>query len=192
MSPLPSEDCRALLALARRVITESVQQGRAGEAGEVASASLAKPCGAFVTLRSHGRLRGCIGRVEAVEPLAQTVAFCAVSAALCDPRFPPLRPDELDEIEIEISVLSPVEPITPERIEVGVHGLRVTSGRLRGVLLPHVATQYRWDRERFLEETCVKAGLPREAAKDPQTQIEAFTAQVFSESDFAASKKRAS
>lgn len=112
------------------------------------------------------------------------VAHCAKAAALEDPRFSPLSPQELVEIEIEISVLSPIEPIAPDQIESGKHGLVVTRGSIRGVLLPQVAAEFQWTAERFLEETCVKAGLERDAWKDAATQIEAFTAEVFSESEF--------
>jgi len=177
-----------LLDLARRVIVEAVLHGRffqpPAPAGE-----LAKLSGAFVTLHEQGRLRGCIGQVEPVEPLANAVARCAVSAALEDPRFYPVRAEELGNLEIEISILSRLEPVQPDEIEVGRHGLVVTQGRRRGLLLPQVATQYRWARERFLEETCAKAGLERDAWKDSATRIESFTAEVFSEAEFRAGQQ---
>jgi AmmeMemoRadiSam system protein A len=119
--------------------------------------------------------------VEASLPLAEAVAQMAIAVSRADPRFEPVTADELSGLEIEISVLSPMKPVTPEQIEVGRHGLLVRRGAFRGLLLPQVPEQYHWSRERFLEETCVKAGLPREAWKDPETQIEAFTAEVFSE-----------
>ena len=182
MSSLPNAERRALLALARRAIVEAVVNNRLLEIPSPAGA-LARPSGAFVTLHHHGRLRGCIGQIEPVDSLAATVARCAVSAALEDPRFHPVTPEELGELEIEVSILSPLQPIRPEQIEVGTHGLIVTRGRMRGLLLPQVATQYCWTRERFLEETCVKAGLERDDWKDPAARIDAFTAEVFSEAE---------
>ncbi len=183
MSQLPSEDRRALLELARRAIVEAVRSGRRLEV-PIPTGRLAECAGAFVTLRWRGRLRGCIGQVEPTEPLASTVARCAVAAAQEDPRFDPASPEELPELEIEISVLSLLEPIRPEEVEVGKHGLLVSRAGLRGLLLPQVATEYGWSRERFLEETCAKAGLDRGAWKDPATRMEAFTAEVFAEADF--------
>jgi len=121
------------------------------------------------------------------EPLARVVAECAVAAALEDPRFSQLRPPDLGELQIELSVLSAPKRVAPEEVQPGVHGLVISLGEKRGVLLPQVATQYRWTRERFLEETCEKAGLAPAAWKSPETHIEVFTAEVFSEADFAAS-----
>jgi hypothetical protein len=110
------------------------------------------------------------------------VAHCAKAAALEDPRFKPVRAEEVAEIEIELSILSPLQDTTLEKIEAGKHGLVVSRGWQRGVLLPQVATEFKWQAARFLEETCVKAGLEREAWQDPHTRIQAFTAEVFSES----------
>lgn len=188
MSPLPSEERRTLLELARRAIVEAVHSRRPPEISPPAPA-LGQRAGAFVSLHSRGRLRGCIGQVEPVEALTGAVARCAVSAALEDPRFEPVRPEEVADIEIEISILSPLAPIQPGEIEVGKHGLLVTRARLRGLLLPQVATQYHWSRERFLEEACRKAGLERDAWKDPATRVEAFTAEVFSEADFRSERR---
>jgi hypothetical protein len=123
--------------------------------------------------------------------LTQVVAHCARAAALEDPRFDPVSPDELDGIEIEISVLSPLKTIAPAEIEAGKHGLMVSHAGQRGVLLPQVATELDWGAERFLEETCVKAGLGRDAWKDPATRICAFTAEVFSESDLGRGEQEA-
>lgn len=182
MSPLPSEQRRALLDVARRAIVEAVHHRPLPEVPRAAP-ELMKPCGAFVSLHLRGRLRGCIGQVEAIEPLVAAVARCAVAAAVEDPRFDPVGPEEVPDLEIEISVLSPHHPIRPEEIEVGTHGLIVTQAWLRGLLLPQVAVEYRWSRERFLEETCRKAGLDGDAWKESDTQIEAFTAEVFSEAN---------
>jgi len=182
MSPLHNDDRHALLGIARRAVFEAVQRGRLLQVDSLAGA-LANPSGVFVTLRWRRRLRGCIGQVEAIEPMGQAVARCAMAAALEDPRFDPVRPDELIDLEIEISAISRLEKILLEEIEVGRHGLMVTRGYQRGLLLPQVASEFRWTRERFLEETCVKGGMERQAWKDPAARIEAFTAEVFSEID---------
>lgn len=182
MSPLHNDDRRALLGIARRAVIEAVERQRLLEVAALAGA-LANPSGVFVTLRRRQRLRGCIGQLEAVEPIGQAVARCAMAAALDDPRFDPVLPIELVELEIEISAISGLERISLEEIEVGRHGLMVTRGYQRGLLLPQVASEFRWIRERFLEETCVKGGMERQAWKDPAARIEAFTAEVFSEID---------
>ena len=145
---------------------------------------LHQPAGAFVTLHRRGRLRGCVGQLPGRDALAEVVAHCARAAALDDSRFDPVVLAELSEIEIEVSVLSVLEDVTLESIEPGKHGLVVSQGRQRGVLLPQVATEFRWQAQRFLEETCVKAGLERDAWKDPATRVQAFTAEVFSEAAF--------
>lgn len=149
---------------------------------------LAGECGAFVSLHTRaGRLRGCIGCFTGSGPLTRTVADMAVSAGFYDPRFPQVDAAELEGLEIEISVLSPLRPVTDiSEIEVGRHGIQVSRGHRRGVLLPQVATKYGWDRVRFLEETCNKAGLPRDAWRDPETRIQVFTADVFSEDEVRA------
>lgn len=141
---------------------------------------LKQKSGAFVTLKKHGLLRGCIGYIEAREPLYKTVAEMAVAAAFNDPRFPPLKPDELAHIKLEISVLSPLKEIKDiKEIELGVHGLYITKGYYSGLLLPQVATEYKWDSLTFLEETCYKAGLRPDAWKDKDTRIYIFSADVF-------------
>jgi len=182
MSPLANAERRELLALARRAIEAAVQRRLPAEP-PFTSVALAQPSGAFVSLHQRGRLRGCIGQIEASQPLADTVIRCAAAAALEDPRFSPVAPDEVPTLEIEISVLSPLVPIRPEEIEVGKHGLLVSRGWLRGLLLPQVATEFHWTRERFLQETCHKAGLDADAWQDPAAKVEAFTAEVFSEAD---------
>ncbi|MCL4522671.1 MAG: AmmeMemoRadiSam system protein A [Acidobacteria bacterium] len=183
MLPLPEAERRALLELARRALTEAVLHGEILEVPSPAGL-LAQPAGVFVTLHHAGRLRGCLGQVEASMPVAESVARMAIAVSRQDPRFDPVTADELPGLEIEISVLSPMKPIAPEDVAVGRHGLLVRRGVFRGLLLPQVPAQYRWSRERFLEETCVKAGLPRDAWKDPETLLEAFTAEVFSEAEF--------
>ncbi len=137
--------------------------------------------GAFVTLTKRGCLRGCIGHIIGDKPLIHTVADMARAAALEDPRFPNVKPGELDDIEFEISVLTPIRKIDDiEEIVVGRDGIIISNGWNRGLLLPQVATEYGWDRITFLEHTCNKAALPKDAWKDDDTTIEMFSAEVFS------------
>lgn len=143
---------------------------------------LKAPCGAFVTLHKGGRLRGCIGFVAAAKPLVETIREAAEASALQDPRFEPLRRGELDAVEIEISVLSPLRPIgSVDEIEVGRHGILLHRGFRSGLLLPQVATEYGWDRDTFLTHTCYKAGLEGGCWREAGTRIEIFSAVVFSE-----------
>ncbi len=184
MSPLGNDEKRSLLQIARRAIESALTHGAALEI-PVPTGNLAASQGVFVTLHRRGRLRGCIGRVASVEPLAVVVADCAVAAATGDPRFSPLEIAELREVQIELSVLSFPERAAPEQLQPGIHGVIVSQQNRRGVLLPQVAAEHRWSRERFLEETCQKAGLAPDAWQNPDTCIEIFTAEVFSESDVA-------
>lgn len=182
MRCLSEEARRALLRLARLAIVDAVLTERLPT--EIPSGqAFAERCGVFVTLHLAGRLRGCIGILEGKEPLGEAVVHCAASAARQDPRFPPVRPDELAQIRIELSVLSPLLPIRPEEVRTGHHGLAVVAGGRRGVLLPQVAPENGFDREQFLSETCRKAGLAHDAWREPQTQIFGFTCEVFSEGD---------
>lgn len=143
-------------------------------------AALTQHAGAFVTLSHHGELRGCIGRILADQPVWQVVQQMAVAAAENDPRFEPLSPAELNDLEVEISVLSPLRTINHvDEIEVGKHGLLITKGFHRGLLLPQVATERGWDRATFLDATCEKAGLPAGTWRRGAT-IEIFSALVFS------------
>jgi AmmeMemoRadiSam system protein A len=168
--------------------------GRApGVPNDLTTQALLERRGAFVTLKAAGRLRGCIGMVEAHAPLKSTVREMARAAAVGDPRFNPLRAEELDGVSIEISVLSPLRLLdSPEDIVVGVHGLVVEKGRRRGLLLPQVASEAGWDAETFLSATCEKAGLPRSAWRDEDTRIYAFTAFVFGEKKRGSPRKPAS
>ena len=143
--------------------------------------ALSERRGVFVTLYVRGRLQGCIGVTEPNESLGEAVVRCAVSAALEDPRFAPMKELQLEEMSIEISLLSLLEPILPEAIEIGRHGLLVVNHAQRGLLLPKVATEHGLTREQFLEEACRKAGLSREAWKDPETRLFGFTSEVFSD-----------
>ncbi|HEY0142606.1 MAG TPA: AmmeMemoRadiSam system protein A [Thermoanaerobaculia bacterium] len=145
-------------------------------------AELTRPSGCFVSLHAEGDLRGCIGSIQPVAPLFEAVSASAVNAAFRDPRFHPLRKDELPRIELEISVMSPIVPVADvAEIEVGRDGLIIRRGNAAGLLLPQVATQYGWDRETFLRQTCVKAGLSGDAWRAPGTRIERFSAEVFGE-----------
>jgi AmmeMemoRadiSam system protein A len=179
MSPLSDEDERLLLGIARRSIEEAVRGEILGELQD-ASGALLEKSGAFVTLRNQGLLRGCIGHVDPDEPLARCVAECARAAALHDPRFAPVTAPEIPNLSVQISVLSTLFDIGPEEIEIGRHGLHVSSGFHRGLLLPQVAVEWNWDRERFLDETCAKAGLPADAWRRG-VRIQGFTTFVFAD-----------
>jgi AmmeMemoRadiSam system protein A len=179
MLPLSEADQQFLLRLARRALEESVRYDSLPEV-DVPPDTLREKCGAFVTLHKMGRLRGCIGYIESLKPLYQTVCECAMAAALRDPRFDAVTPEELPALHVEISVLSPLVEIIPDQVEVGRHGLLISRGGQRGVLLPQVPVEWKWDREQFLEETCLKAGLPPDAWRHG-AKIQAFTAQVFGE-----------
>lgn len=180
MLQLSNEDRGELLRMARQAIVEAVVRGRIPSLTPLHGA-LAKPAGAFVTLHRRERLMGCVGHIEPDEPLGDVVVRCAIASALHDSRFQPVRPEEITELTIEISVLTAPERISPESIEIGQHGLIVERGRIKGLLLPQVAAERNWTRERFLEETCLKAGFPADAWKDSQTHVYAFRAEVFGE-----------
>ena len=144
---------------------------------------LKEKMGAFVTLTIGGRLRGCIGHIRGLEPLHKTIAGMAIAAATEDPRFPPLQPDELDRVAIEISVLTPLKKIeNPEEVEVGRDGIYIEKGLNHGLLLPQVATEYGWDRYEFLDHTCMKAGLPEGSWRE-RADIYIFSAQIFNEAE---------
>jgi len=170
---------KGLLGIARRALEGYVGTGKIPPE-EGTRGTLAAPGAAFVTLTKKGRLRGCIGYTEVVAPLFKVVQECAVAAATEDPRFPPVSPEELPSLRVEISVLTPLFPIRPEEVEVGRHGLMVAQGRMRGLLLPQVPVEWGWDRETFLDQACVKAGLPPSAWRHGAT-LRAFTAEVFGE-----------
>lgn len=175
---------RRLLGIAREAIRARLE-GAEHVDTERDDPALEAPMGAFVSLHGpHDRLRGCIGTFVGSKPLRDTVAEMAEAAAFRDPRFSPLEPTDLPGVEVEISALSPLRRVeNTSEIEVGRHGLEVSRGYHRGVLLPQVAVRHGWSRERFLEETCRKAGLPGDAWRDPETRIAVFTAEVFSERD---------
>lgn len=146
---------------------------------------LEEKSGVFVTLKKNDDLRGCIGYITGVEPLYSAVAAMAREAAFSDPRFPSVTSKEIDQIEIEISVLTPLIQVNGyEDIEIGRHGLLVRNGYHSGLLLPQVATDWGYDRKQFLEQTCRKAGMKLECYKDSGTVIYSFSAEIFSEGDF--------
>ncbi len=183
---------KALLLYIARESIASALEGRAPKLPSKLPPKLLEPYGAFVTLHKHGELRGCIGTFHADGPLYKIVFEMARSAAFNDPRFPPLRPEELEEIDIEISVLSPMWRASPEEVEVGVHGIYIVRGLNRGVLLPQVAVEFGWDRETFLDHTCLKAGLPPGCWRDPETEIYLFTAEIFGEKELGLGPERRS
>lgn len=139
-------------------------------------------CGVFVTLHNRDLLRGCIGHIAADRPLFRAVQECVIAAAIDDTRFSPVDPEEVRDLDIEVSVLAAFRSIdSVEEIEIGRHGLLLSRSRRRGLLLPQVAAEHGWDRDMFLAQTCRKAGLPMDAWRRPDIKIEVFEAQVFSE-----------
>ena len=180
---LKPEEKKYLLGLARRIIVLKAE-GKEYQEEEYYSTSLKLQTGLFVTLNKSHQLRGCIGYVEGIKPLQKAVVEMSIAAAFEDPRFPPVEKDEIKSIEIEISVLSPLETISDtSQIEIGTHGIIIEQGLMRGLLLPQVATDYDWDTQTFLEQTCQKAGLPADAWKEESTTIQIFSADIFSEAD---------
>lgn len=175
-----------LLQIARETL-EYITQERDVPEFEAVEPELLEERGAFVTLRHQGELRGCIGFPEAQKSLVETIIEATAAAATRDPRFEPVTEDELEDITIEISVLSPIEKVTDVNlIECGKHGLivRQAKGRLvfSGLLLPQVASEHEWTREEFLSQTCLKAGLPSHTWQEG-AEVFWFTAEVFGEKD---------
>ena len=190
MSPLPEttvgpqefspEERSLLLKVAHLAIESTLDRSEISLAPP--SPHLAEPRGAFTTLYHHGELRGCVGFVEAVACLYQTVIETARAAAFEDTRFWPVTREELAELQVSVSILTKPKAILPEQVEVGRHGLIVGMGGRRGLLLPQVPVEHNWDRITFLEQTCRKAGLPLDAWRKGAS-IEAFTAEVFGEQE---------
>lgn len=179
--PLNDQEKSYLLSLARATL-EMRLTGRPLPSPTPPEGPVNDPRGAFVTLHQDGELRGCIGHVTAVEPLWRSVQDNAVSAALHDPRFPPVEASELGSISIDISALTPMREVaSPDEIVVGRDGLMLERGPARGLLLPQVASEQGWDREQFLDHTCRKAGLRPGCWREPDTRILVFSAEVFSE-----------
>lgn len=181
-SELNKEEQEKLLEIARKTLESYLKNGKVPEF-EISDPQFLDPRGAFVTLRKDGELRGCIGEFEARESLYKIVQRMAISAATKDPRFPVVRLNELPEIKIEVSVLSPLKKIDdPDKIEMGVHGVMIKKGLRKGVFLPQVATETGWDKETFMGQLCSqKAGLSRDCWKKKDVELLVFTAQVFEE-----------
>lgn len=173
-----AEERRVLLDLAHRSIEARLRRERVQAVSP--NEHLSERRGAFTTLHLHGKLRGCIGYIAPVLPLVATVAETAAAAAFEDPRFDEVTSDEARDLKIEISVLTVPEPIEPANVVVGRHGLIVSQHGRRGLLLPQVPLEYGWDRETFLGQTCMKAGLPADSWRRG-AKLEAFTAEVFGE-----------
>lgn len=174
------EERRLLLRAAHDSIAAAFQN--CDIATDAPSAHLAEPRGAFTTLYLHGQLRGCVGYVFPVVPLYRTVIETARAAAFEDTRFHPVTAHEAPQLDVHLSVLSLMQPIRAEEVEVGRHGLLISMAGARGLLLPQVAVEQGWDRVTFLQQTCRKAGLPLDAWQRGAL-IEAFTAEVFGDRD---------
>lgn len=169
-----------------RTARESIRTALTGEAPRYPepTENLQENCGAFVTLHKEGSLRGCIGHIFAVRPLFEGIKELARSSSFDDPRFPPLQLAEFDAIDIEISVLTPLEKAeSVEQIEVGVHGLYIKSGGRSGVLLPQVPLEQGWNRRQYLTNLCFKAGLSGDCWSNPQSELYLFSAIVFGEKE---------
>lgn len=182
-APLGAAVRGELLGLARRAVASYLERGRRLRPGHDFPPLAPEPRGAFVSLHTRGGdLRGCIGTVLPVGPLDETVARMAVAAAVEDPRFEPVTASELPDLLFEISALTVPEPLPdPSALEIGRHGLIVTRGGRKGLLLPQVAPEWGWGREEFLAHTCRKAGLPPGAWQESGTLVEWFEAEVWSE-----------
>lgn len=182
---LNNQEKKLLLKIARDTLTSYLTDKKIPKF-TIDSSRLKEELGAFVTLTKDGMLRGCIGRIVADTPLYQVISDFVLEAALHDPRFAPVQLSEVKDLEIEISVLTPFEEVKNlDEIEVGKDGLMIKKGWNSGLLLPQVATEYGWDKNTFLEQTCQKAGLPRFAYKDKDAIIYKFSALVFNEDQMA-------
>lgn len=178
------EEKLELLKIARETLNAAVVDKKYSP-DKPKNPKLLKNAGAFVTLKKNGELRGCIGYIEPRFPIYETVAETAAKSAMSDPRFESVTEDELKNIVVEISVLSPLERIKDiEEVVVGKHGLIIEKGFYKGLLLPQVATENNWDRDEFLSYTCIKAGLEKDCYKQPGVHIYVFTAEVFGEKEF--------
>ena len=178
---LTDDEKRELLRIARATLREYFHTGRIPP-GKPHRDSLTAEAGAFVSLHREGVLRGCIGKQQETTALFRTIQEMTIAAATRDPRFDPVDEDEVDDIEIEISVLGGATPLrSPADIEVGAHGLAIEHQGRRGLLLPQVAVQHGWDAETFLTEVCRKAGLDDDAWKQPDAAVHVFPAQVFND-----------
>jgi AmmeMemoRadiSam system protein A len=183
MSMLTGQEQQKLLRWARQVIEDAVAGRRVARVGEdELTPGLIAPHAAFVTLKKHGQLRGCIGHMDYSRPLWKNVLKAAVSSALEDPRFPPVTADELASIRLEISVLEPPRDIPDASLfDAQRHGIIVERGRHHALLLPKVAREYGWDEHKTLETVCLKAGLPADAWREPDIRLQVFEAFDFAE-----------
>ncbi len=178
---LSGSESKTLLIIAREAIIHHLKGGEYTPSEQMEPA-LNQCSGCFVTITQNGQLRGCIGNFQSQQPLYREVVTMAIAAASQDPRFPPMTRADLDNFSLEITVLSPLEKIdNVNQIEVGTHGIYIIKGLNRGVLLPQVATEYGWDRETFLAQTCAKAGLIDDAWQRPDTEIYIFSGQIIRE-----------
>jgi uncharacterized protein len=173
---------KELLQLARDTIS-ALLSGKEKPVFHPHNTILNEKAGAFVTLKNSGNLRGCIGNFSDTSSIGDIVQDMAMAAALEDNRFNSVTIDELDKIDIEISILSGLLPIKADDVKVGTHGLFITLGFHRGVLLPQVPVEWGWEKEEYLDNLCNKAGLPVGTWKEPQVKLESFTAQVFGEKE---------
>lgn len=174
--PLSDKEKKELLTLAKDAIEEYVTSGRVA-ARNIQNPQFKADGAVFVTIKKNGALRGCVGHVQPVMSLSQSVIKNAISASSSDQRFQPLKKEELKDIEVEVSILSPLLPLKDtESIQIGKHGLVIRKGGQSGILLPQVATEFGWDKNTFLEMVCMKAGLPKGAWKD--AELHTFTAEV--------------
>lgn len=175
-SPYTEEEKKELLAIAKNSITEYIKNGKVPEV-EIKNRKLKTDGAVFVTIKENGSLRGCIGHIQAIMPLYQSVIKNAVAACSGDPRFPPMNQEELKNMEVEVSILSPLMPLKDIKdIQIGKHGLVIRKGMHSGIFLPQVATEFGWDRYTFLEQLCAKAGLSKDAWKD--AELYSFTAEI--------------
>jgi AmmeMemoRadiSam system protein A len=180
VSPLNPTERAALLGIARGAVLAHLEL--APLPALPTAGPLAEPRGAFVTLHVDGDLRGCLGTFRPQGSLAATVAKMAVAAAAEDPRFRPIEAGDVAELSVAVSALTPPRPLPePLRVRIGAEGLVVKMGFHRGTLLPKVAVEHGWDAEAFLRHTCLKAGLPPTAWREPGCEIEAFEAEEFGE-----------
>jgi AmmeMemoRadiSam system protein A len=179
---IPPDSQRRLVHLSRQTLYDFVR-GIEGQNQEISDSNLQRRnYGAFVSLHKKGELRGCIGNCAPLAPLYQLVIDMTRAAASRDSRMAPIAEDELDDIHIDITVLSPLVRVNqPLSLEIGKHGLYVEQTGRHAVLLPQVAMQYHWDMRTFLQETCIKAGLKKNAWKDATTEVSAFTALIIEE-----------
>ena len=180
---IPPDAGRALMQLARRTLAETARAEN-DTVGDIEHPVLrGSDFGAFVTLRrKDGALRGCVGRILAEEPLFKTIMEMTRAAALDDPRFPPVGAEEIADIRISISLVSPLSPLDDlAMLRIGEHGLYIENGFRRGVFLPQVPVEQGWDKQEFLSQTCRKANLAEDAWREPETRIACFTTQVIEE-----------